>query len=233
MDRPFGYFELFEAFSGSGCALCRLALRDVDRFLDSLLYEHVTDPELQRKYRASRGLCNEHSWQLVRHKGNSLGIAILYGAVIDDLLKAMESAPNVGRRFPFRGTDNTVATRLRPKKPCAACQSLADSQQRWVQAFVQNVVDTGFQQAYGASSGVCLPHFCQVLSEMPNDGDLRQLLSLQRTIWTRLRAELEEFQAKNDYRRIREAMGSEGDSWLRAIGLVAGETGVFGLNSHA
>src|SRR2546429_8463381 len=99
MVTPLGYFELIEAFPDSGCAICRLVLRDVDHLLDSLLYEHINDPDIQRRYRASRGLCNEHSWQLVRHKGNSLGIAILYGAVIDELLKIAEQtqiAPQPG-----------------------------------------------------------------------------------------------------------------------------------------
>src|SRR5947207_14324480 len=117
MVTPQGHFELMETFPGSGCAICRLVLRGVEHFLESLLYEHINDPDIQRRYRASRGLCNEHSWQLVRHKGNSLGIAILYGAVIDELLKIAEQAeigaqPGLARRRGVRGTKNILATSL-------------------------------------------------------------------------------------------------------------------------
>jgi hypothetical protein len=238
MATPFGYFDLMEAFPGSGCAICRLALRDVEQFLDSLLYEHVNDPDIQRRYRASRGLCNEHSGQLVRHKGNSLGIAILCGAVINELLKITAetytaSKPQLARRLGFQAGQNVLAVELKPQIPCMACRSLEDSQARYVQGFVENFSDTAFRQTYGASSGLCLPHFCRALTEIRNATELQTLVSIQKAIWSKLRAELEEFQAKNDYRRIREKMGAEGDSWLRAIGLIAGEAGVFGLNSQS
>ncbi len=229
MVTPLSYFELVEAFSGPGCAICSLLLRDVDRFLDSILYEHVTDPDSQRKFRASRGLCNEHSWQLVQHKGNSLGIAVLYGAIIRDVLKALEQAeqPGLARKLGIQSVRRALETELEPSGPCSACRAQADSQRRYVQVLGEYMPDSKLQGAYRGSDGLCLPHFGQALKRIRSD-DLRTFVTIQRDCWSRLQADLEEFEAKNDYRRIREAMGAEGDSWLRAVEHVAGKKGIFG-----
>ena len=42
-----------------------------------------------------------------------------------------------------------------------------------------------------------------------------------------------EFADKNDYQRMHEAMGAEGDSWQRAIGQMAGEKGIFGIRGRS
>ena len=70
---PFGYYDLIEAFSQSGCAVCRLVKRDVQRNLNAILYEFVTDGEIYNRFRASRGLCAEHG-QMLMGFGNALGI---------------------------------------------------------------------------------------------------------------------------------------------------------------
>ncbi len=81
---------------------------------------------------------------------------------------------------------------------------------------------------FDASSGLCLPHFRQVLHQASDTTRADLLISIQRAIWSTLKAELEEFIAKNDYRRSSEKIGREGDSWLRAIESLAGKEGVFG-----
>ncbi len=85
-----------EAFAQPGCAICRLLERDVSRFLDTLLYEHPTDPITQNDLRASRGLCHQHTWTLPRYN-SALATAVLYDAVIDELLR-ISAADAAGSR---------------------------------------------------------------------------------------------------------------------------------------
>jgi hypothetical protein len=59
-----------------------------------------------------------------------------------------------------------------------------------------------------------------------NDRTLAQLVDLQRRTMGELRDELAEFIRKNDYRFRHEGFGKEGDSWLRAIGIICGEQDV-------
>jgi hypothetical protein len=45
---------------------------------------------------------------------------------------------------------------------------------------------------------------------------------IQREKLEGLRTELAEFIRKSDYRMIQEGFGTEGDAWLRAVGMVIG-----------
>ncbi len=226
MVTPLAYFDLVESFAKPGCAVCRLVLRDVERFLGSVMYERLAESETHLAFRKARGLCNEHSWQLTKGKGNALGIATLYEVAIMEVIKTMK---------PTRFRDNksehdgpTLADRLQPTGPCIACQLLADSEKDYVAELSRKIADPQLQDAYRASEGLCLPHFRQVLHKTRNRHHLEQLVEIQGAIWERLRADLHEFIDKNRHERMHEAMGPEGNSWLRAIEQLSGAKGVFG-----
>ncbi len=236
------YFDLIEEFPKPGCVVCNLLLRDVDRFLDSLLYERVNEPDTHRAFRASRGLCEEHGWQLMRYRGGSTGIAILYQAALDEVLKIVDetipapaSPTGLSRFLPGNGdlSGSLLADRLQARGSCMACALMAGSEAGYVRLLAEKIGDSRLQDVYRASDGLCLPHFRQVLRQVRNPDHLRQLVSLQITIWEKLKAELMEFIDKNDHRRIREALGPEGDSWQRAIARMAGEKGVFGVERRS
>ncbi len=243
MVTPLGYFDLVETFPTPGCVVCNLVLRDVDHFLDLLLYERVNEPDSHRAFRARRGLCNEHAWQLTRYKGGALGIAILYNATLDEVLNiveqvpvAMPTAPSGIRRFRNGGADSAgpaLAERLEPAMPCLACELRNGSERSYVRVLSEYVDDTQLQDAYRASEGLCLPHFRQVLRLVTNPEQLQLFANIQATIWRKLKADLNEFIEKNDHRRAHEPMGAEGDSWQRAVRRMAGEKGVFGSDPRS
>ena len=238
MTTPLAYFDLIETFATPGCAVCNLVLRDVDQFLDLLLYEYVNERDTHRTFRASRGLCNEHSWQLLRYSGSSLGIAILSRAVIDELLKTLDSVPTTPvpasglARPSWRSkTRHDIArrsprtNRTMPRLPGAR----RTSEQRFLQTLSTYLADDKMAEAYRDSAGLCLAHF-QALLRHPNaSAHLELIITIQRAIWSRLKSDLEEFADKSSHERMHEAMGPEADSWQRALATIAGQKGVFGL----
>lgn len=235
MLTPFGFFDLIETFPKHGCAVCNLLLRDVDRLLDSIVYEFVTDPEMQNKFRASRGLCNEHSWQLAKI-GNALGVAILYEGVIDEVLKTLDqvavgggSQNGFARRLFQQNSNAALLAALEATQPCIACEAENAAEAEYVNVLSSYLSDERMAQAYRASDGLCFDHFKQTLGQTSDAEKAKLLIGIQREIWQRLQAELLEFMRKNDFQHAAEAMGAEGDSWLRAVGRVGGEKGVFGL----
>lgn len=241
MITPLNFYDLLEFFPKSGCAICNLLLRDVNYYLDSLLYEYVNDPATHRAFRVSRGLCNLHGWQLTRYTGNSLGTAILYRAAVDEVLKIIDSAPlptqnssGSGRwRETNGGAGPALAGNLEPTGQCVACTFQNETEKRYIQTLSQHIPDPRLRDVYRASDGLCLPHFRQLLREVTSSDALRQIVDIQRDIWTKLKAELEEFESKSGQDRRHEAMGAEGDSWLRAIGRMGGERGVFGFDRRS
>jgi hypothetical protein len=77
------------------------------------------------------------------------------------------------------------------------------------------------------SAGLCIPHFLHALALTRENGARRWLVSTQREKYASLQRELDEFVGRCDYRRSGEGFGAEGDSWIRAMKMFAGETGIF------
>jgi hypothetical protein len=229
--KPLNYYDFLEYFSKPGCLICNLVGRDVHRYLDSLMYEYVNAPVTHEAMRASRGLCAQHSDQLQDYGASVLGIAILQSAILDEVLKISAAGGGGGLgRLRLGGKKGAgLAENLEPDAPCSACEILAKSQQLHVDALAWHIDDADLAAAYQASNGLCLPHFRDVLRAAPNAANVEKLVAIQTGIWQKLKAELDEFARKYDINHADEMMGEEGNSWRRALGLIAGERGILGL----
>lgn len=225
LTKPLAYYDLIETFPNPGCAVCTLMKRDGDRLLDSLLYERVMEPDSHRAFRTARGLCNEHAWQLMSYKGGSLGIATLYNATVDEVLKTLRNVPQKGA---------PLADKLEPTSTCMACKLLADSERDYLHVFQRYISDPRVWAAFESSpEGFCLPHFRLALRQSYPPDLLRKIVETQKVNWERLRANLLEFIDKNRHERMHEEMGAEKDSWQRAIAAMAGANGMFGIERRS
>lgn len=230
MTTPFGYFDLLETFSKPGCAICALLPRAAYQYLDSLLYEFVLEAPTLRAFREGRGLCNHHSWQLVEHRGNALGIGILFTQALEEVSAILEAgrgdtpaASSLSRLLGRgSGTGDALADRLEPTVACPACEHVVEVETRYVATFTQRFTTPEFEATFRRSDGLCLPHFRHMLRAMDGREGLAPLINIQLGIWNRLRGELEEFQRKSDHHYSGESMGAEGDSWKRAIAALTG-----------
>ncbi len=233
MGFPFAYYDLLDAFAKPGCAVCALLLRDAAQFLDKLLYEFVNDRQMQRAFRASYGLCNPHSWQLTGYRGGALGAAILHAAVLGDIQAKMDRfAPasaaltGISRLFRADAPGEALARALEPQAACMACERLAVAESDAISTLAQVIHLPDVQSAYQASEGLCLPHFRQLLRQVSSPSDLKAVISFQAAIWSKLEAEIAEFQRKSDAHYGDETIDAdEATSWLRAVGQVAGAKG--------
>lgn len=225
------FYDLLEAFPKTGCAICQLLVRDADQFLDALLYEYVNEVSTNAAFRASRGLCNPHGWQLTDYLGNKLGVAILYHAALDELLKITARTtggitPSLLKRIVGTAPQQ-LADQLAPTGECPACIYLTEAETRYTRMVSDYLGDERVQKAYQASSGLCLNHFRQTLQATSNKADQEQLIEMQTTIWQALKDEVETFMHKQNVATA-EVMGEESDSWRRAIRQLGGERGIFG-----
>ena len=223
---PFGYFDLLEAFPQPGCAVCRLLDHDVDRYLDTLLFEFPVDPVMQNQFRDSRGLCHEHSWRLPGYN-NALATAILYNAVLDEMLQVSEQTtpaerPNAFARLRGNVTNSALADALAPSKPCPACVVCSDAEKRYLHVLGELINEKRMHEAFQQSEGLCLPHFRGVLLAVRDPENARLLTTIQRDIWLSLKGKLELFLHKMDA-HYHQQIGDEATSWLRAIAKIAGE----------
>ena len=215
--------ELREAMSAWGCPLCRLEKRAEKKYLTSLNYERVLDLNTRDALKASRGLCASHSrgWRVIQ--GSALGIAIVYRISVLDLLRDTETVAQQSRSLLRRATGPAqVAATLEPSGPCPACALLEDTSRRFADLLLKELRFDDVQALLRDCGGLCLPHLRMTLSRPRAGKAYKTLIAVHRQAWAGLMAELDEFIRKNDHRFRHEPMGSERDSWLRALDVIVG-----------
>ena len=235
MKKSTGYYDLRQAFSEPGCAICRLLRKQADGYVQATLWELVNDIDGRAEFDQARGYCNEHAWMLVRH-GGSLGAAILMDSVLTTVSRIVEREsfePQSGFSLrQLRGVFNSsepspttakLVSALEPKKPCAVCTAVQKSEKYYVRALIIHITEAeGLAPAYQDSNGLCLPHFRLTLAGVSDETTFEAVVAAQKTAWQRLQAHLREFIRKKDHQAKGEIFGIEGDSWLRAIEAVSG-----------
>jgi hypothetical protein len=228
-------YKILEACREPGCPICRLEQQGVERYLDNQLYENVNSPAWRNQLRASHGFCHEHAWLGANHRlGDALGFSIIYHDIVNTLLKSLnENAASA--RLPRRGSvlgqipeslrnrvEQLLAS-LTPRKRCPACEYRDEFTRDLLSALTEDIQTPEMTEALKNSEGLCLPHLRLALGSVNDNSVYESILTLHRAKLESLKNELAEFIRKNDYQAIKEGFGSEGNAWLRAIGLVAGK----------
>lgn len=232
------YHDLLEFLPKRGCAVCHLVLKHTQHYIDCLLYEAVLDLKVHRAVRERRGFCNEHSWQITQFSGVQLGAAILYEAALDEVLTEMKNTSSevvesagFGRwRGNHHRQNMAVGEKLEPSKACIICESMVGAEKRILETLAEHISEDKMQSAFRASDGLCLPHFRQLVKAPCSPENLATVISIQKGIWMELQGALKELIRKSDVQYADEERGEEMGSWLRAIGQLVGEKGVFGVD---
>lgn len=223
-------FEVREALEHPGCAVCRLALRSVGRFLQSVAYEQVNDPGLRADMRAARGFCNQHAFRWLREAHNVLGTALIYRDILQHALQSESKAStglNGHRSALLRallGADQRTATHAN----CPARRTQHEAEKRYLGALLASAaVDENTQCAVERSQGLCERHFAWALACGGLGADL--VAERTRRILEVLVGELDEVIRKEDYEfRDEPRTDSERTASRRAITWAAGVEGLTG-----
>jgi hypothetical protein len=213
------YHELLDALRADGCAICRLARKASDSYINALLYEGVVDVDLRQKLRDARGPCYVHAWRMASRRGAVLGTAIVYRDVINTLAKELE----VPEKRSLLGSKGSLAQRLAAAEPCPACSLEQDAVRRAIKTLLKHIGDADVAESYVAAGGLCLPHFTETLTHASGAAS-QSLADWQAAAFRRLRDELDELIRKHDYRFSGEAITEqEAVAWTRAVAVAVGE----------
>lgn len=216
--------ELHDAMEGWGCPLCRLAARAEQAYVASLSYERVLDPATRDALKASRGLCPAHTRDWQHLQGSALGVAIVYRVTLLDLLRETEPGEATGGLLQRKRKEaQALAERLEADGPCPACEVSRGAVARFGEVLLRELPSEDAEARLAACGGLCLPHLRTVLL-LPGAGRAQEaLIGVQRSVWLRLMAELEEFIRKNDYRFVEERMTeAEATAWTRTLDAIVG-----------
>ena len=210
-------YNVLEACRAKGCPICRLEQQGVERYLDQQFYENVNSPKWREHLRGSLGFCHEHAWLGVDQRlGDALGYSIIYRDLVNSVLKQLETAP-------ARNKSGKIQDTLAPRKHCPVCEQRDHITHTYLKVLAEELKTPEMISALQQSDGLCLPHLRMALAQVRDETARGQLIQIQRQKLEGLRAELDEFIRKNDYQAAQEGFGSEGDAWLRSIGMIVGK----------
>jgi hypothetical protein len=222
-DSPKGMsrFELEEALRQRGCAVCRLVERAGSSYLEYLLYDLVNDPDVHKEFRASLGLCGRHAQRMLE-KGDGLGVAILYGAAVKELLGLLSRIPDAPRPQTSVARLLGRPARMDPAIPepgdgCMVCNAEGEAEKRYVRVLLDGAEDGSFEEGLLDGRGsVCVRHLSR--ASMLAGGWLPPaLIDASREALRDLEADLGRYVWHSDYRFRKEPWGKERDSWKRVV----------------
>lgn len=225
----FSTFDLLDAFADEGCPICRLSLRSVTRFIDSMNYDSVNDPGFRAQLNAARGFCNPHAYQWL-HTAFVLGTAEIYREVLHvitaDVRRATFESRGIGPRLSaFLGGSGAPAHRSpisAPTVSCPACAHLQDTGTLLTRALVDGLQDADFRNRYASSRGLCLPHLGPALSAAESRDVFQFLQDFAVDQEETMLNQLGEIVRKHDYRYRDEVAGDERGAAERAVAHVHG-----------
>jgi hypothetical protein len=221
--------DWIEALQTPGCALCLMAQRKSQRYIETLLNEAVTDVDQRDTWRQARGLCYWHAWMATEIPHSAGSLAILYADVLrHDLgqLTALTAAVPATRSWR---SHRSLAQRLqgwlrswRQPRPCPVCALWLEQERLYLSVLLDDWQEPELARAFVASSGLCWAHTLRLVEEGMQHTHLQAVLAAQQAHLQTLQDDLHEFIRKLDYRFARQPYGREADAWRRVVALYVG-----------
>ncbi|HPL90477.1 MAG TPA: DUF6062 family protein [Treponemataceae bacterium] len=144
-EKHVNWFALEKACEKEGCPVCGIINERAERYIDNMLFEHVSDRGFRAKYRASGGFCDRHAANLESFR-DGLAVAILGVDVLTTILPELSR-----KRVPrFKGV-------------CPACEESNRVEQEFL-GYLAERNEEEFIAIFTASEGLCVPHYRRLLS---------------------------------------------------------------------
>ncbi len=228
--RPTGFFDLRRDLESPGCAVCRGENRTAWRYLDSLLWEYVTDAGVRWHLRSSHGFCRDHSFMAVAvaaDQAGQLGMAILVEDFLAHVLGHINAAGSASRTRPFilRRRGARADPRFEPDRSCPAC----DGASRIAALYLGLLASEAPESEIGVAAmselpSLCLPHLRLGLRLHDGEATRARLSELYTAGAELVRRDVQEFIRKRDWQSREEiTTPEEGRAWSTGVRVLVGE----------
>ncbi|NLK45239.1 MAG: hypothetical protein GX297_01070 [Treponema sp.] len=157
IDKHVNFFALQKACEKPGCPLCTIINERIDRYIDGMLFEHISDRTFRAQYKAAGGFCNRHSEILLSYR-DGLAVAILGRDTLQDYIADFKKH------------------RIRKRKEiCPACKEqsrmekefltfIAEAKEANISTNPQNNEDIPLPIFFVKSQGLCIQHYAKLIT---------------------------------------------------------------------
>ena len=144
-EQHVNWFALEKACERPGCPVCTIVSDRSTRYIDNMLFEHVSDRGFRAKFRDAGGFCSFHARNLDTFR-DGLAVAILGADILSDSLSDL--AKGKAKKY---------------KAQCPACAE-SDRVENEFLGFIAGTDDTRLSTFFTASEGLCVSHYRMLLS---------------------------------------------------------------------
>jgi len=151
VERHVNWFALEKACGRAGCPVCSIVEERTTRYIDNMLFEHVSDRGFRAQYRLAQGFCTRHGKNLESFR-DGLAVAILGEDILQSLMAEIQS-----RKFK------------KTKALCPAC-SAEQTVEREFLGYIAERTEHEFIEFFSRSSLLCVPHYralCVTTKKIP------------------------------------------------------------------
>jgi hypothetical protein len=148
LEKHINFIELEKACAKADCPLCVIISERAERFIDGMLFEHVSDRVFRKGYRLAGGFCAFHSRKLESFR-DGLAVAILGRDILEDRLSSFKN------RKPWKH-----------KEKCPVCIERERLEREYLTFIAQAETDDNameLRSIFTASEGFCAPHYAKLL----------------------------------------------------------------------
>lgn len=160
-EQHVNYFALQKACEQKGCPLCRIINDRIDRYIDGMLFEHISDRTFRAQYREAGGFCSGHAKILLSYR-DGLAVAILGQGTLSDNIEDFKKRKI--RKY---------------KVPCSACAEQSRIEKDFLTFIAEAKTggklsvakdsshteksDAELIRFFTASEGLCVPHYTKLI----------------------------------------------------------------------
>lgn len=203
--------------SGDECPFCYLEREAERRAIRYTIGPGASymEPEI-RAITDKEGFCRHHFKMMYEYR-NALGCALIMQTYYTGLLRELEEKlddyelpPKKGlfRKKPAEQGENPMLTwMLEKQSSCFVCRQMEENMQRYFDTFFAMLKDADFRKTVEDSKGFCMHHFRELmeqaadsLSNSRRDWFREKIPALMQENLMRMKADLDHFVKKNDYR---------------------------------
>jgi len=199
---------------GEGCPICRILRSYEGSQIDTILYEHVNDPEVRKEFQKSFGLCTYHAWKTLKKAYSEpllgpLGVAVIYESILSRYITSLEERKTLD------------------EGECFLCELVQQKEMDTIEAFADRIEEL-LQDYENSNSILCKKHYEMLLRELSqrNPKTVDRLQEIQVKKLKELQKRINSFIDKFDYRAKEEPTKEEASSLPLTIEALKGlETG--------
>jgi len=144
-EKHVNWFALEKACAKKGCPVCTIVAERSARYIDNMLFEHVSDRGFRAQYREAGGFCAAHAKNLDTYR-DGLAVAILGVDTLSDMLPVLKKRKAVKR-----------------VGQCPACGETARVEREFL-GFLASIAEDQFISFFTESDGLCVPHYSRLIA---------------------------------------------------------------------